>query len=343
MQLKRSPKIWKLAKDLRIRRSDDVVQDILLFCQKKIKKFLRDFHDCSNLSELLLFVAQKVGTSFEEIHSEDDLERIKSKYLNRGEKIFVRLREELSGEVFGVTYRLTNREPWEQEFVSIIDCRGQKLPRSYYTKWHEIGHLLILTDQMRLSFQRTNLHGIELKDPEEVLVDVIAGTFGFYSPLIQKHARGTISFEEIENLRELLCPEASKLSSLIGFVKAWPSPCLLVQGMLSFKRKDQALLLNQPAFDFYDKPALELRAVHVTINTEARMIGLNIFENMRIPKKSIIYRAFSEKSDCIEAHENLSWWETSDGTRLTECSVLVMARCFPDSVYALIIPNLDLV
>ena len=339
MQLKKSPKIWKLAKDLGIKHSDDVVLDILQFCRKQIKKFLRDFRDCTNLSDLLLFIAQKVGTSFEEIHSDEDLERIRSKYLGRGEKIFVRLRRDLLGEVFGITYRLTNREPWEPEFVSIIDCRGQKSRRSYYTKWHEIGHLLILTDQMRLSFQRTGSHGLELKDPEEVLVDVIAGTFGFYPPLIHKHARGAISFEEIENLRELLCPEASKLSSLIGFVKAWPSPCLLVQAMLSFKKKDQAFLLNQRSFGFYDEPSPELRAVHVTVNEEARKINLNIFENMRIPKNSIIHRAFTEKLDYAEAHENLSWWETSDGTRFRKCEVLVKVRCFLDSVDALIIPT----
>ena len=97
-------------------------------------------------------------------------------------------------EVFGVTFKRLSRKPWELPYVSVIDCRLDKKYRSYYTKWHELGHLLILTDQMRLAFRRTHF-GLDDKDPEEALVDVIAGAFGFLPDLIKPVAKGRPSFE----------------------------------------------------------------------------------------------------------------------------------------------------
>src|ERR1035441_6851450 len=93
----------------------------------------------------------------------------------------------------------------ELPFVSVIDCRGEKRFRSYYTKWHELGHLLILTDQMRLTFRRTHF-GLEDKDPEEALVDVIAGAFGFLPDIVRPLAKGQPSFDGIEDIRIHLCP-----------------------------------------------------------------------------------------------------------------------------------------
>jgi hypothetical protein len=138
--------------------------------------------------------ASKLGTKFEEIHSDDELDEVRERYLRQGEKAFASLQEELSAQVFGVTFRRTSRRSWELPFVSVIDCRGEKRFRSYYTKWHELGHLLILTDQMRLTFRRTHF-GLEDKDPEEALVDVIAGAFGFLPELVRPLAKGQPSFD----------------------------------------------------------------------------------------------------------------------------------------------------
>ena len=81
-----------------------------------------------------------------------------------------------------------------------------------------------------------------------------------------------------------------------------------------------------------------LRATHVTINEEARKAGLTIFENMRIPERSVINRVYSEGLEYAEAEENLDWWDTSDGSRLSPCPIMVKAKISWDSVDALIIP-----
>jgi hypothetical protein len=336
-RLNQSTRIWRLAKDLGIRTVTDPVLDILNLCEKRIKILLKDATDCKSLSNFLDWVAGNLGTSFEEIHNDSDLANIKKKYLRLGETIFATLEREFSDEVLGITYRLSNRESWEPQFVSVIDCRGSNAKRAYYTKWHEVAHLLILTDQSRLCFRRTQ--HLPDKDPEEVMIDLIAGKFGFYRSFIKPRIQGEISFEQIEALRQSLCPEASNLSSLLGFVKEWPEPCILVlcEEGLKISEKKQAI---QASF-LDDLPVPVLRAVKVTSNEAAKEKNIFIFPNMRVPKRSIIHTVRNGETDYAEALEDLSWWETSSGDVLSEQKVLVKAKnCWGDT-YALIIPQFN--
>jgi len=334
-QLNRSVKILTLAKDLGIRTVDNPVADILKHCEKRIKRILKDTTDCRSLSELLNWVAGKLETSFEEIHSDYDLAEIKAKYLNRGERVFVALDGEFSDEVLGITYRLSNREPWEPSFVSIIDCRGANASRAYYTKWHELAHLLILTDQLRLCFRRTQ--HLSNKDPEEVMIDIIAGKFGFYRPFIEPHVNGEISFEQIETLRQALCPEASNQASLIGFVHAWPEPCLLALCKEGLKASERRRAIQTSFLE--DLPMPVLRAVKITPSEAARDKYLSIHQNMRVPEQSIINVVHNGEIDYAEAMEDLSWWKSSDGTILPAQEVLVKAKRIWNDTYALIIPK----
>lgn len=334
--LKRSYKIHALAGDLGIRLSGDPVRDIVRFCEKRIRRFLRDFPDCVTLSQLLDISASKLGTKFEEIHSDEQLNEVRMRYLRQGEKAFAGLHEELTMQVFGVTFRRISRKPWELPYVSVVDCRGEKKFRSYYTKWHELGHLLILTDQMRLTFRRTHF-GLDDKDPEEALVDVIAGAFGFLPDLVRPVAKGRPSFEQIEDIRTQLCPEASQLSALIGITKAWPTPCISLQAQMALKRGERREL-TQGDLGFHESPKEMLRAVQVTSNDVARAANFVIFPNMRIPERSIINRVFAGDATDGQAAENLSWWESSDGGCLPSAQVLVQARSAWDGVRALITP-----
>jgi hypothetical protein len=335
--LKRSHKIHALAGDLGIKPSGDPVRDIVRFCEKRIRRFLRDFPDCVTLSQLLEISASKLGTRFEEIRSDEQLNEVRTRYLRQGEKAFAGLHEELPTHVFGITFRRTSRKPWELPYVSVVDCRGEKKFRSYYTKWHELGHLLVLTDQMRLAFRRTHF-GLDDKDPEEALVDVIAGAFGFLPDLVRPVAKGRPSFEQIEDIRMQLCSEASQQSSLIGIAKAWPTACILLQAQMALKR-GESRELAQGDLGFRERPKDMLRAVQVTLNDAARAANFVIFPNMRIPERSIISRVFAGNAADGQAAEDLSWWESSDGSRLPSAKVLVQARSGWDGVRALITPR----
>lgn len=250
-----------------------------------------------------------------------------------GEKRFATLEQEFPPDVFGITFRRLSRKPWEPEYVSVIDCTGDKRYRANYTKWHELAHLLVLTDQMRISFSRTFCTQ-DLKDPEESLVDVVAGHFAFWPPLFAKETIGAVGFDRIEQIRLAVCPEASKQSALLGIVKSWQNPCLLLEARLALKKAEQQSAA-QIGFSFKHKPTAVLRVCNVTANGAADDIGLRIHRHWRIPERSVIFRVFQEDGDAAAA-ENLAWWKTSSGSTLPALPVNVQARRTTDSVLALV-------
>jgi hypothetical protein len=167
-------------------------------------------------------------------------------------------------------------------------------------------------------------------------MDVIAGEIGFLPELVRPHAIGQISFERISELRDRLCPEASQQASLIGFVKAWPMPCVLVEARLGL-RDHERRGLSQNSFDFHEPPTPALRAVHVTPNTAAESAGILIPRNMRIPERSVIAKVLADGVASLEADEDLGWWESSNGRRLDSRLLTVKARRRWEAVEALIL------
>lgn len=246
------------------------------------------------------------------------------------------MEEELGPKADAITFRLRNPKRGDRQFVSVIDCRDHNAFRAYFSKWHELAHLLTLTQQLRFKFCRT--HAEEKKnDPEEAVMDIIAGEIGFLPEMIKPHAKGEISFEKIEELRERLCPGASLQASVIGFVKRWPSPCILVEVGLGYK-KSEVRKLAQNSFGFIDAPTAELRILHANANDLVRQTGIFIPRNVRVHRESVVYQVFADELLLhAEAVENLSWWATPTGLVNQNQNVIVRARKNGDHVMALII------
>ena len=328
--------IRKMIKDLGLTLRADPILTLVTYCRKRVQAFLKN-HPYKTLTDVLGIVGGKLGTIFIEIHDDEDVARIKQEYVSKGETSFARLEKELGPDVYGITFRRLSRERWEREFVSISDCRGEKGPKSYCTKWHELAHLLTIPPQLELKFYRSDA-GASPKDPVEALMDIIAGTLGFSGEIVVEHAEGGISFDKIQGLREKLCGEASFTASLIGFVQGWPTPCLLVEAGLGMKKRER-IELAQGRFDFIQPPQPVLRALKITSSEAARRSGLRIHQNMRVPESSVIYRVFYTSTDYLEGLEDLSSWESSDGSTLPECRVIVKAKKFWGKVYTLIVPS----
>jgi len=335
-KLSRNLTIRTLAADLGLKPSEDPVSEIIRFCHKQVKQFLADLPSCcSNPAELLRLVANKLRTEFREVHTDQDLEDVRREFLEKKEAGFVSLHQELDGRVLGITLKRLNPKPWDLSYVSVIDCRGENLRRAYFTKWHELVHLLVLTDQSRLVFRRTHTLD-QCKSPEEALVDVVAGTLAFYPDLVRPHAKGEISFEAIEALRQTLCPSASQQSALLGITQLWTTACILVEARLAHKADE--FDPSQGSFDFKKVPPPVLRAVHAKLNDVARKAGIRVIPNFRVPSDSVIYRVFHGGLNYAESQEELSTWRSSSGACWSEGPVLVKAKRFGDSVQALIIP-----
>lgn len=333
--LKNALQIHKLAADLGLPPSPDPAMAIRRHARRQLLGFLAEY-PTDTLKDFLLIAQERLGTLFVEVHSDEDITRVAAEYASRGELGFAVLEQELHYDVFAITIRLLKRRPWDRPFVSVIDCRGAKAYRAYYSKWHELAHLLTLTPQMRLKFRRTHIADEE-NDPEERLMELIAGDGAFLPELIEPYATEPITFDVIEKIRDLLCPEASDQASRIGIVNAWPEPCVLIRAQMGLK-KAQRRALGQGAFDFFGSPEAALRAVDVTTNAAARDVGISIPRNMRIPSKSVIHRAIAEDLDELEAVENLAWWSASGGRTLPSRAVRVIARRVWDQANALIVP-----
>jgi hypothetical protein len=331
-------KIWTLAADLGLPQSEKPTRTILSFVTRRVKRIAKKF-SCTDLNGLLGAVAGEVGTIFEEIHSKEDLESIQAKYILKGEKGFANLDDDLRGpRDYAITIGRKHKESWEPQFVSVIDSRGDKSFRSYFSKWHELAHLLTLTPQMRLEFRRSHSSGAN-QDPEERLMDIIAGELGFLPDFLPDNLCGDISFDVIEKIRQEYCPTASRQAATIGIVKSLPQPCILLQAELALRKKE-ASSLRQMVLDVgLVEPVPELRAVHVTVNDAAKEEGILFHKQWRVPSESVISRVFASGGDG-ESLEDLSWWTTSSGSQLNACAVAVKARKNWEAVIALLIPRL---
>ena len=335
-----SPKIWELATALGLSVSASPSDTIVRHCEERAAEMLRDFPDCANPTELLDIMAAVLGTMFEEVRSDDELVDLQQKYCKVKEFGFASLHKDLEGDAYGVTYRRMAASPGERPFVSVIDCRGNKALRAYFTKWHELGHLLILTDPQKVSFRRTHSAGSH-KDPEESLVDLIAGHLGFHPRFLLPEIQQVVSFEEIDRIRTKLFPAASVQASANAFTKNHPARCLLIEAKLAHKKEEQTELM-QGSFGFFAPPVPKLRVQGTIASGPARTHKLYIPRHFRVPDASVVHRVFSTGEDYGIADECLSIWETSDGKRLQAIPIRVEVRKHFDSVLALISAREDL-
>lgn len=334
-RLDSKPQIHTLASDLGLQHSDRPSQRILRAVEARVRMVAKKFR-CKTLNDLLVAIANDVSTVLREIHSDDDLRKVREEYVAKGELIFANLADELSQpDDYGITIGLHRQKAWEPRFVSAIDCRGDKRFRTYFTKWHELAHLLTLTPQMRLVFRRS--HSRENRDdPEEKLMDVIASSVGFLSDFLPDSVRGELSFEALAEIKREFCPDASVQAATLGIVKAFPSPCILVEAAMALKADEKAVGL-QLGFGFRTSPIPKLRAIHATVNTAARDAGLQFFRNWRVPAASVIASVF-DGGGYAEADEDLSWWNASGGKRLDPLPIRVKAKRIGESVQALLMP-----
>src|SRR5207248_171527 len=110
----------------------------------------------------------------------------------------------LDDSTFATTYARNHVRRGGRKYVAFVDCRTQgKAARRFFTRWHEIAHLLTLTKQLVLPFHRSA--GDE--SAEERLMDVIAGEVAFHSSLFQPvldgelQQLGRLTFAGIERVR----------------------------------------------------------------------------------------------------------------------------------------------
>ena len=335
-RLEQEHDVIALARELGLR--GNPVEAIVRYCQDKIDEWVEGVGEVNSIAELESLVADKLQLVFEEIYSDEDLERLIVNYVAQGEIVFAALRNDLDASTFGATIRRKHPGP-KDKYVAVIDCRRGKAARRFFTRWHEIAHLLVLEKELVAPVRRSS------DTPLERLMDEIAGQIGFYEPLFgpvfaREHRQAPLEFKTVDAIRVAYCNAASFQSTLFACHRRLSTPAVYLEAEMKYKA-DEERRLRSPRKEFQSEPPIaKLRVGLAMPNQVATDRGFRISPNMRVPEGSIIYKLHSNASaDQSSGRENLGTWEFSDGSSLPDCQVWVDARKAGDRVIAIVQPT----
>jgi hypothetical protein len=319
------------------------VNGIRKYCDLKVRAIMNDAGHVASIHDLERLICEKLNISVVEIWTDDQLDELIEQHARREKDIaFAALRRHLDKETFATLIKRKRRTGEnEDHYVAVVDCRGEKGARRFFTRWHEIAHVLTLFEQLQLPLHRSTVE----KDPVERMMDLIAGDIGFFDPLFfpvlssQVKSDGRLTFAGVECVRRRYSGEASFEATLNACASRVAEPVLVLHAAMKFKRSVERAL-NSGQFDLFsvEKPTPQLRVISAMANENARDAGLIVHPNMRVPLKSVIFSAFLNGAEFQSAlvEENLNWWDTSDGKVLPARSVLVEAMKVRDQVWALL-------
>jgi hypothetical protein len=233
-----SPELVQLARALGVV-SDDPFRGTVAKCLAMVNSWVEQCggigpSGISGAADLQALVANRLALAIEEIHAEQDFDRLAEFYAReRGEFVFAGLRARFDDEddqAFGALIRRRNAScDAKDKFVAVVDCRGEKHARRYFTRWHEIAHRLTThCDQLEGQWEYSC-------ETIEVLMDAIASELGFYEPFLKpaiENVRGSqnwCTFGMIERIIESVFPEASFQSTLFACMRISKLPMVYVE------------------------------------------------------------------------------------------------------------------
>ena len=299
-----------------------------------------------NLSDLATDFAVSLDMQFTEVFDQEDMDQLLLS-MPRGEQATVAmLKTEFGDQTDAVTIRRSQRKSWERPYLAIINCQDWHELRRYYSKWHEIVHRLIEGQQLRFAFRHTK---VDRPEPEEVLVDRIAGALAFFSdifrPVVAEEIQidGHLTFKSIDRVRERIAPDASRQATSMACLRHVANPAWLLRCGLGLKVSEQRRL-DSPQMSLIPErsPREKLRIRQSLPNPAARNSGTTFYPNMRVPESSIIAQVFNSESDVGgQGKESLGVWETSSGGPIGSGTVHVEAEWVTDDEVWAMIQTLD--
>jgi hypothetical protein len=340
-RLDHAPEIIDLAGELGVGAAAPV-NGILGYCRRRIDAWVSEAGGVTGIDALESLVIQRLQMVFEEIRTDEDFARLTEVYA-RGKKegVFGGIRTKFD-DAENVTYgalvqrrKATANDP--DRFVAVIDCRGNKLARRFFTRWHEIAHRLTTHADMLEPVYRSE------HDPIERMMDEIAGHVGFYEPLFQpayqraSEGKPLLTFGTVETIISVAFPAASFQATLFACARRLTTPVVYLEAALAHK-KEVKRRLQTPSLFGDDPPPGELRAVKVIPNEAAHEEMFVIPTNMRVPEASVIHRLFvDETASEGTCKEDLCWWE-SQGKKQPGRTGVVEGRKVADRVIAIVQP-----
>jgi hypothetical protein len=100
-----------------------------------------------SIEHLERLIPQKLQMAFEEMRDNGDSECIKEVYaVAKRDFVLATIRHQFDDQgnpTYGaLVHRSSAAADARDRYVTVIDCRGEKLTRRFFTRWHEIAHRL---------------------------------------------------------------------------------------------------------------------------------------------------------------------------------------------------------
>ena len=353
MRLKDDPAVHQLARDLGLSRRGDPLTRIREFALDRVRQIVADFPDpVTDLETLRLVLADKFRVRIEFLSEDSDIERVCQQHADFHSLLAPRLHEEfVKGDTEGITLA---RAAWDRtlfRYLAVIDARGTRASRAFFTSFHEITHLIVHPEQIAFpGFRRTPSPEEKTKDSIESVVDHVAAQVGFYAPvfgpLLDEAVRqeGGLTFGCLDTARLSTTPPPSLQATALAGINLVAGPAMFLHADLRCKKAEaRALRSPQTTFEFANvRPRFHVRAVAAVPNDAGKRSGLVIHPHIRIPQRSVIYEAFESSEEVeLSALENQAWWENSKIGRLPALPLDVQATRRGRFVYGLIRPGMN--
>lgn len=341
LKLNFASEVAELASALGLRPSDDPAERIIRQCKERVQEWISEAGGVRDVRALEKLICRKKSLVIIEIWSDADLEKTVDHYVRQcGEIGFARLNDLNAADTFGcLMERFRVKRGERDRYVAFVDCRGRKSQRRFFTRWHEIAHVLTLVGQLELPVKRAGDH------PVEKLMDAIAGEIGFLEPLVEPllsaelDSTEILTFAGIERIKQVGFEDASFQAMLIACARQAPVPLLLLEAQLGYKNCERSQLNRRGG----SNPQPKLRITRAVPNGAARKTELFIPLHFQVPHNSFIHHHYIDTyavdtSTGVAGNENLSIWQ-SHGKSIGNIDIHVDVRRYCGIMMALIQPT----
>lgn len=329
IDLVQHPKLRQIVRDLHIPESEDALRDLREHAVDTVQGMVREW-GLETIGDIRRLVADRLSVKLEFIRADEDVHHLGAEYQHFFEK-FRRLLESefIHGDTEGLLIDNPCPKKGSRRYLAIIDARGVRASRAYFTTWHELAHLLLCPPKQMIfdGFRRTPSDILKRKDPLESAVDHIAGLLAFWEPIFKpallNAAAGNLTFGAIERTIELAAPGASLYAASLAAIRLWDEPAVFVAAEQGTKS---------------DGTGYALRVQTLIPNDLARAM-LKVRRSMRVPVDSVLHKAFEENLGLeLAAMENQDSWEVSSQGHLPSLRWGVQALRRGPAVYAIMSP-----
>lgn len=330
----------RVARELGLGPAGNLEDLIVRHCLERLRDWVAAHGTPPTLSDLADEFAASLDLRITEVRTEEEIDAVLEEMAQVQKAAIGNLKTEFRGNTDAVIVRCRDPKPWQREYWAIINCQGWHEYRRYWTKWHEIVHLLLVGQQLAFAFRRASRNQPE---PGEVLVDRVAASLAFFPDMFEPVVReewareDRFTFDVIDRVRERIAPDASREATANACLRYVPSPVWFLQCHMGLK-VSEVRRLNSPQMSFFpeEPPVNKLRVKHCSYSRSAEDSGIRFHPNMRVPEASIVTLGFHDESgEPKEGAEALDAWETSSGGPIGNGEIHFEAMKIGEEVWAI--------